>query len=120
MFPAATVYRWILAVTTFYQSRQALNAKLEPYTEALCRRYLPHGVKRDGQWRVSTVRGGEEHALTVQLSGAAKGSHIIALRGGSLTAKPRSAASAIGAEPSPSVGGEEEWLEVDGWPRPVG
>ena len=57
----------------FHQSRQALNARLEPYTEALCRRYLPHGVKRDGQWRVSTVRGGEEHALTVQLSGAAKG-----------------------------------------------
>ena len=47
--------------------------ELEPYTEALCRRYLPHGVKRDGQWRVSTVRDGEEHALTVQLSGAAKG-----------------------------------------------
>ena len=57
----------------FHQSRQALNAKLEPHAEALCRRYLPHGVKRDGQWRVSTVRGGEEHALTVQLSGAGKG-----------------------------------------------
>ena len=57
----------------FHQSHQALNAKLAPYTEALCRRYLPHGVKRDGQWRVSTVRDGEEHALTVQLSGAAKG-----------------------------------------------
>ena len=56
-----------------HQSRQALNAKLEPYTEVICRRYLPHGVKRDGQWRVSTVRDGEEHALTVQLSGAAKG-----------------------------------------------
>ena len=57
----------------FRQSRQALNAKLEPHAEALCRRYLPDGVKRDGQWRVSTVQDGEEHALTVQLSGAAKG-----------------------------------------------
>ena len=56
-----------------HQSRQALNAKLEPYTEVICRHNLPHGVKRDGQWRVSTVRDGEEHTLTVQLSGAAKG-----------------------------------------------
>ena len=56
-----------------HQSRQALNAELEPYTEVICRRNLPHGVKRDGQWRVSTVQDGEEHALTVQLSGAAKG-----------------------------------------------
>ena len=56
-----------------HQSRQALNAELEPHAEALCRRYLPDGVKRDGQWRVSTVRDGEEHALTVQLSGAGKG-----------------------------------------------
>ena len=55
------------------QSRQALNAELKPYTEVICRRNLPHGVKRDGQWRVSTVRDGEEHALTVQLSGAPKG-----------------------------------------------
>ena len=55
------------------QSRQALNAELKPYTEVICRGNLPHGVKRDGQWRVSTVRDGEEHALTVQLSGAAKG-----------------------------------------------
>ena len=57
----------------FRQSRQALNARLEPHAEALCQRYLPDGVKRDGQWRVSTVRDGEEHALTVQLSGAGKG-----------------------------------------------
>ena len=56
-----------------HQSRQALNAKLEPYTEVICRGNLPHGVKRDGQWRVSTVWDGEEHALTVQLSGPAKG-----------------------------------------------
>ena len=56
-----------------HQSRQALNAELEPHAEALCRRYLPDGVKRDGQWRAPTVRGGEEHALTVQLSGPAKG-----------------------------------------------
>ena len=47
--------------------------RAQPLSQPLCRRNLPDGVKRDGQWRVSTVRDGEEHALTVQLSGAGKG-----------------------------------------------
>ena len=57
----------------YHQSHQALNAELAPHAEALCRHYLPSGVKQDGLWRAPTVRDGEKHAMYVRLSGPAQG-----------------------------------------------
>ena len=44
-----------------------------PHAEALCRRYLPDGVERDGQWRARIDQGEHTCSVTVQLSGAERG-----------------------------------------------
>ena len=55
------------------QARQDLNAALSPHTEALCRRYFPHGVKQNGHWRTRIIHGQNYYSINVPLSGAAQG-----------------------------------------------
>ena len=43
------------------------------HAEAVCRRYLPQGVKQDGQWRARIDQGGHTDLVSVQLSGSARG-----------------------------------------------
>ena len=55
------------------QARHDLNAALLPHAEALCRRYLPDGVERGGQWRARIDQGEHTCSVTVQLLGAERG-----------------------------------------------
>ena len=52
---------------------KSANADLVRHAEAVCRRYLPQGVKQDGQWRARIDQGGHTDLVSVQLSGAARG-----------------------------------------------
>ena len=56
------------------EAQHRLNADLVPHTEALCRRFLPKGVKRDGEWRAAhTLFDASDCSVSVQLSGPARG-----------------------------------------------
>ena len=55
------------------QARHDLNAALGPYTEALCRRFLPEGVKQDGRWRVRISYFELHFSMDIPLSGSAQG-----------------------------------------------
>ena len=52
---------------------KSANADLVRHAEAVCRRYLPQGVKQDGQWRARIDQGGHTDLVSVQLSGSARG-----------------------------------------------
>ena len=78
-----------------FKERRDFFAAAEPWAEALCRRYLPRGVKRDGQWHVRinidheneypmSLRDGQwhvrinidhenEYPMSLSLSGVAQG-----------------------------------------------
>ena len=56
------------------EAQHRLNADLVPHTEALCRRFLPKGVKRDGEWRAAhTLFDAGDCSVSVQLSGLCAG-----------------------------------------------
>ena len=56
------------------EAQHRLNADLVPHTEALCRRFLPKGVKRDGEWRAAhTLFDASDCSVSVQLSGLTRG-----------------------------------------------
>ena len=58
----------------YFKARiKSANADLVRHAEAVCRRYLPQGVKQDGQWRARIDQGGRTDSVTVQLSGSARG-----------------------------------------------
>ena len=76
--PHATEAKALAAGRSFIEAeaeaRRQLAAELAPHAEAVCRRYLPGGVKRDGHWRVEhTVLRARDFAVSVQLSGPARG-----------------------------------------------
>ena len=76
--PHATEAKALAAGLSFIEAeaeaRRQLAAELAPHAEAVCRRYLPGGVKRDGHWRVEhTVLRARDFAVSVQLSGLARG-----------------------------------------------
>ena len=55
------------------EAQHRLNADLVPHTEALCRHFLPKGVKRDGEWRAGhTLFDASDCSVSVQLSGPAR------------------------------------------------
>ena len=76
--PHATEAKALAAGRSFIEAeaeaRRQLAAELAPHAEAVCERYLPGGVKRDGHWRVEhTVLRARDFAVSVQLSGPARG-----------------------------------------------
>ena len=76
--PHATEAKALAAGLSFIEAeakaRRQLNTELAPHAEAVCERYLPGGVKRDGQWCVEhTVLRARDFAVSVQLSGRARG-----------------------------------------------
>ena len=76
--PHATEAKALAAGLSFIEAeakaRRQLAAELAPHAEAVCRRYLPGGVKRGGQWCVEhTVLRARDFAVSVQLSGPARG-----------------------------------------------
>ena len=74
--PHATEAKALAAGLSFIEAeaRRQLAAELAPHAEAVCERYLPGGVKRDGHWRVEhTVLRARDFAVSVQLSGPARG-----------------------------------------------
>ena len=65
-----------------YEAQRQLAAALAPYAEVLCRRHLPEGVKRDGQWRVRLVADDKDYAMAVALSGPERGAWRLEAAGG--------------------------------------
>ena len=57
-----------------HEAQRQLNTELAPHAAALCRRFLPEGVKMNGQWRVRLVHRETEYAMNVELSGPERGS----------------------------------------------
>ena len=56
------------------QERHGFNAAAAPWAEALCRRYLPLGVKRDGEWHARiNIDGKNEYPLNIPLWGLWRG-----------------------------------------------
>ena len=50
------------------------NTAAEPWVEALCERYLPLGVKRDGHWHARiNIDEKNEYPLNIPLSGRWQG-----------------------------------------------
>ena len=56
------------------QARRGFNTAAAPWAEALCRRYLPLGVKRDGEWHARiNIDGENEYPLNIPLWGLWRG-----------------------------------------------